>query len=145
STCHASKLLATTDFSWSSKRRIHVSMWLRLQLFFTRSMLPVSGRCRIRSRLHLKASRIVLTAFGLAVLAGCRQDMHDQPKYIPLRVSSFFGDNRSERNLPLGTVARGDLREDTYYYTGRVGNQDGTVFPFAITATDLRRGQDRYN
>jgi mono/diheme cytochrome c family protein len=71
--------------------------------------------------------------------------MHDQPKYIPLRESSFFGDNRSERPLPLGTVARGDLRADTYYYTGRVNNMDGTVFPFPITAADLRRGQDRYN
>ena len=25
--------------------------------------------------------------------------MHDQPKYIPLRPSSFFGDGRSERPL----------------------------------------------
>jgi hypothetical protein len=71
--------------------------------------------------------------------------MHNQPKYIPLRESSFFGDNRSERALPLGTVARGDLRADAYYYTGRVNNMDGTVFPFPITAADLKRGQDRYD
>jgi mono/diheme cytochrome c family protein len=86
---------------------------------------------------------LALLAAGL--LAGCRQDMHDQPKYIPLRESAFFGDLRSERPLPDGTVPRGYLRDDTYLYTGKINGQDGTVFPFAITAADLRRGQERYN
>ena len=71
--------------------------------------------------------------------------MHDQPKYIPLRESAFFGDGRSERALPEGTVARGQLREDTYLYTGKVNGQDADVFPFPITAADLKRGQERYN
>jgi len=81
----------------------------------------------------------------LLAMAGCRQDMHNQPKYIPLRQSDFFGDNRSSRPLVEGTVARGHLNEDTYLYTGKVNNLDGTVFPFAITAADLARGRERYN
>ena len=82
---------------------------------------------------------------ALATVAGCRQDMHDQPKYIPLRQSDFFGDNRSERALPVGVVARGHLEEDTYLYSGKVNGQDGAVFPFQMTEADLKRGQDRYN
>lgn len=77
--------------------------------------------------------------------AGCRQDMHDQPKYIPLRESDFFGDQRSERPLPVGAVAQGDVREDAYLYTGKINGVPGTVFPFPITMEDLKRGQNRFN
>jgi len=79
------------------------------------------------------------------LMAGCRQDMHDQPKYIPLRESEFFGDMRSARPLPVGVVARDHLNEDTYLYTGKVNGVLGDVFPFPITADDLKRGQQRYN
>jgi len=71
--------------------------------------------------------------------------MHDQPKYIPLRESEFFGDMRSARPLPMGVVARDHLNEDTYLYTGKVNGVLGNVFPFPITADDLKRGQQRYN
>jgi mono/diheme cytochrome c family protein len=70
--------------------------------------------------------------------------MHDQPKYVPLRESEFFGDMRSERPLPVGVVARDHLNEDTYLYTGKVNGVLGDVFPFPITAADLKRGQERY-
>jgi mono/diheme cytochrome c family protein len=77
---------------------------------------------------------------------GCRQDMHDQPKYIPLRPSSFFADGRSARPLPEGTVARGHLNEDTAYYTGK--GPDGklvTEFPVPVTRDMILRGQQRFN
>ena len=45
--------------------------------------------------------------------------MHDQPKYIPLRESTFFADARSARPLVAGTVARGQLRDDALLYTGK--------------------------
>jgi mono/diheme cytochrome c family protein len=86
---------------------------------------------------------------GLALLwvfsAACRQDMHDQPKYIPLRQSTFFADERSARPLVTGTVARGQLRDDTLLYTGKVDAADATVFPFPIDERVLRRGQERYD
>jgi mono/diheme cytochrome c family protein len=77
--------------------------------------------------------------------SACRQDMHDQPKYVPLRQSSFFGDERSARPLVAGTVARGHLREDTLLYAGKVNGVDATVFPFAIDARVMARGQERFN
>ncbi len=44
-----------------------------------------------------------------------------------------------------GTVARGELRADTYFYTGKLGNNPGDYMPFAVTREDLERGQVRYN
>ncbi len=71
--------------------------------------------------------------------------MHDQPKYIPLRQSAFFGDDRSARTMVAGTVARGQLRDDTLLYTGKVNNADATVFPFAIDAKVMARGRERFD
>jgi mono/diheme cytochrome c family protein len=80
---------------------------------------------------------------GLA-LAGCRQDMHDQPKYKPYRESDFFGDRRSARPQVEGTVARGMLHEDTHLYAGKVDGALAETFPFPVTAAVLQRGRERY-
>lgn len=80
-----------------------------------------------------------------AWLTGCRQDMQDQPKFIPLRPSSFFDDGRSERPLVEGTVARGHLDADTALYTGKVDGKPVEAFPFPVTRAVLERGQERYN
>jgi hypothetical protein len=83
----------------------------------------------------------------LAVMAtvGCRLDMHVQPRYNPLAKSDFFPDQRSARPLAEGTVARGDERADAYFYTGKIGNNDGDYMPFPVTREVLERGQERYN
>jgi mono/diheme cytochrome c family protein len=85
----------------------------------------------------------LLTAAASSSLA-CRQDMHDQPKYIPLRQSAFFGDERSARPLVPGTVARGQLREDALLYTGKTNGADATTFPFPIDAQVMARGRERF-
>jgi len=77
--------------------------------------------------------------------AGCRQDMHDQPKYIPFRQSTFFADQRSARPLVAGTVARGQLRDDPLLFTGKVNGADATIFPFPIDEKVMARGQQRFN
>ena len=71
--------------------------------------------------------------------------MHDQPKYIPLRESAFFGDDRSARPIVEGTVARGHLHEDTLFYTGKVAGKDAEAFPIPITAPVLARGRERFD
>jgi mono/diheme cytochrome c family protein len=86
-----------------------------------------------------------LAAFVMLSAAACRQDMHDQPKYIPLRESTFFGDARSARPLLKGTVARGQLDEDPLLYTGKVNGADATVLPFAVDEKMMARGQERFN
>lgn len=78
-------------------------------------------------------------------VAGCRQDMHDAPRYEAFEASTTFADGRASRNLPVGTVARGWLREDEAIYTGKVNGQFVDAFPFAISHDDLARGQQRFN
>src|SRR2546427_9227909 len=87
--------------------RVFVSSWLHFfgercvqtSRFFTSASSAASrlrsawspsfGEAR-RSASGAKAAALIV----LAVLSGaaCRQDMHDQPKYIPLRESTFFVD-----------------------------------------------------
>ena len=86
-----------------------------------------------------------LAAFAVIVGSGCRQDMHDQPKYVPLRGSTFFNDARSARPLVEGTVARGHLRDDELLYTGKTNGDDAAVFPFRVDARVMARGQERFD
>ena len=82
--------------------------------------------------------------------AGCRQDMHNQPKFIPQRGTEFFADHRSARPQVENTVARGQLHEDSYFYTGTVLGANGyreekDLLPFPATLTVLQKGQERFN
>jgi mono/diheme cytochrome c family protein len=79
------------------------------------------------------------------VLAGCRQDMHDAPRYEPLEATTFFADGSASRMLLANTVARGTLREDTHLNEGKVDGQLATTFPMAVTAQTMARGQERFN
>jgi len=93
---------------------------------------------------------VALFALAAVLLAlassACRQDMHDQPKYIPLRPSDFFADGRSERPLAEGTVARGHLNGDAEYYTGKgPDGQPVEAFPFPVTKDIIERGGQRFD
>lgn len=83
--------------------------------------------------------------FTTALFSGCRIDMHVQPRQNPLSRSDFFADQRSERPPVEGTIARGELREDSYLYTGKIGNNPGDYMPFPVTKEVLARGRERYN
>jgi mono/diheme cytochrome c family protein len=104
-------------------------------------------------------------ASTMLMLASCRQDMQDQPKYLAYRGSEIFPDSLSSRPLEEGTVARGYLRADEAYYTGKVAgvapasgapktaadtgakSQMANVneFPFPITREIVDLGQERFN
>ena len=83
--------------------------------------------------------------FLLAALVGCRQDMHDQPRFKPLAMNDFYPDLRSGRAPVEGTVARGELHEDTYFYSGKVGGNPGDYMPFPVTREVLARGRERFD
>lgn len=88
---------------------------------------------------------IALLCGSLLLSIGCRQDMHDQEKLEPFEAHTFFTDGKASRMLPANTVARGHLREDTEYYTGKVGTAYVAEFPMPVTQEVLRRGQNRFN
>ena len=91
---------------------------------------------------HRLACIGLLGAVGLAT--GCRQDMHNQPRYKPLAATEFFGDGRSARPTIPDTVARGQLRLDQARYTGKVNGKDVDYFPIQISHGDVLRGQERF-
>jgi mono/diheme cytochrome c family protein len=95
--------------------------------------------------LSRKTPTLLLALAAAALLAGCRQDMHDQPKFIPLRESGFYSDHRSARPLVEGTVARGHLDDDELLTTGKVDGKDATGFPWPVTAEMMARGRERFD
>jgi mono/diheme cytochrome c family protein len=108
----------------------------------------ISARSAISALIVVTSKRLFFAgfaAFALIVVSGCRQDMHDQPKYVPLRESTFFSDARSARPIVPGTVARGHLHDDDLLYTGRMNGTDATVFPFRVDARVMARGRERFN
>jgi mono/diheme cytochrome c family protein len=92
---------------------------------------------------HLAAAALALVV--LISLTSCRLDMQVQPRVDPLAQSDFYEDQRGARPLIEGTVARGDLRTDPYFYTGYIGKETGNYLPFPATQPVLERGRERYN
>ncbi len=93
----------------------------------------------------LKRLLVLLALLGVSFISGCRLDMHNQPKYIPLRESDFFADGRSERPLVPGTVPHSEAREDSSYYTGLIGDKLLDTMPVPVNRDLLKRGQERFN
>ncbi len=98
-----------------------------------------------RAGSRLRGLTIACLSAVVMLAAGCRLDMHVQPKYLPYEPTDFFGDGRSERQPVPGTVARGQLRLDELMFTGRENGVVVDKFPFPITKADLDRGRERYN
>jgi mono/diheme cytochrome c family protein len=88
--------------------------------------------------------RLALAAGALVLSAACRQDMHDQPKYRPLRASAFFADGRASRPLIDGTIARGELDLDVAHATGKAG-KEYAANPLPPVEATYRRGRGRYD
>jgi mono/diheme cytochrome c family protein len=106
---------------------------------------------------------LAAVVLGAPAAAGCRQDMHDQPKLKPLRASTFFADGRGSRYPVEGTVARGQLKADRVLEEGRAprepapageaadkGDKGGEeefvdYLPFPATAEVLARGRERFD
>ncbi|MGA7244205.1 MAG: cytochrome c [Terracidiphilus sp.] len=98
------------------------------------------------------ARRVAALAFAsmLFLIAGCRQDMQNQPKMIPQRGTDFYADHRGARDQVINTVARGQLQEDSYFNTGVIQGANGyreeqNMLPFPVTMEVLQRGQERFN
>jgi cbb3-type cytochrome c oxidase subunit III len=88
---------------------------------------------------------LAVATLAAAVCAGCRQDMHDQPKVKPQSASSFFPDGRGARPLVEGTVAGSAVLGDPPYLTGKQGGQPVPRAPVPVTAETLARGRERYD
>jgi len=89
--------------------------------------------------------KVLAAITAITLTSACRIDMHVQPRQNPLSRSDFFSDQRSARPPVEGTVARGQLHEDSYFYTGKIGVNPGDAMPFPVTKEVLLRGEERFN
>jgi hypothetical protein len=81
----------------------------------------------------------------MVCVAGCEQDMADQPRYEALEPSDFFVNKAASRRPPEGTVARGHANEDEHFYAGRTGGELATAFPRPVDKEMLLRGRERFS
>jgi mono/diheme cytochrome c family protein len=85
------------------------------------------------------------TLLVMIVLSGCRRGMVDQPHLKPLAEDKFFKDDAGSRTMPPHTVARGQLRADEQFFTGKGGDQLVATFPTPVTRAMLDRGHERFD
>lgn len=78
-------------------------------------------------------------------VAGCRQQMADQPYSKPLQGNSFFDDGMASRPVEPGTVARNAMEGNDFAGTGKIEGKAADALPFPVTLALLQRGQERYN
>ncbi len=105
------------------------------------AMPDASYRIGPRVRIAALAGSLPL----LLLVSGCRQDMQNQPKFFPQRGTTFYADGRSVRPQVEHTVARNQMEENTYFYTGIENGKEGDGLPIPLNAATLERGQERYN
>jgi len=97
------------------------------------------------SRAELRRAASLALALAALAAAGCRQDMHDQPRIEPLNESTFFADGSGARPLPAHTVARGQLRDDLALYSGvDAAGSLLTAPPMPVSRELLLRGHERF-
>ena len=110
----------------------------------------------ISRRRHLRT--LALTLASVIFLTGCARgctssrppihinpSMDNQPKVRPQTASNFFYDGASMRAPVPGTVAIGELREDTAFFTGQEADgQFVTEIPVTVDEALLERGAQRY-
>ena len=103
-------------------------------------------------------TRLLFLALAVLLLAGCwrgatssrppwhpNPNMDSQPKYRTQAASDFFYDGATMRPPIEGTVARGELFEDTAFYTG--ADDSGVLvatIPFAVDEALIERGRERF-
>ena len=107
--------------------------------------MQAASNTNSRSALRQRLGAAALAASAVLGLAGCRQDMHNQPKFYPQRGTTLYTDGRSVRPQVENTVARGQNEVTSYFETGFQGGKEGDGMPIPVTLDVMERGQERYN
>jgi mono/diheme cytochrome c family protein len=115
-----------------------------------RSQRSEVGSRKFKDRLPARRAGARVGVFLLAscfllLASGCRQDMQDQPRYEVYEASdkrSDFGDHgAASRPYVEGTIARGHLKDDKFFYQGKnVGAQQGAAGSQPLNAGGTQQG-----
>ena len=88
----------------------------------------------------------LITGLSLLALtvAGCRQDMYNQPRTKPYTGTDFFTDGTTARPVPAHTVQYHLARENEAFYTGVSNGFLLARLPMQLNPELLQRGRERY-
>ena len=94
---------------------------------------------------------------AVVFLAGCQgtisqkepihinPNMDEQERFEAQEANPFFADGRAMRAPVKGTVARGFLKDDDAYWTGKTTSGAWADMPVEVNMEFLERGRDRYD
>ena len=106
-----------------------------------------------RNTKHIGLSSLFLMVL---LLAGCQEsitenrpihinpNMDQQERFEAQEANAFFADGRAMRMPVKGTIARGFLKDDTEYWTGKTESGEWASIPVPVTMDLLSRGKERY-
>lgn len=112
----------------------------------------------IQNCIQLRMNKYLLLLGAVVILGGCRGALKEDPpihvnpnmdameRFEAQETNPFFEDGRAMRPPVPGTVARGMLREDVGFHTGR--DEEGgylEVLPVEYTVEFASRGRKRYD
>jgi len=107
--------------------------------------MTLIGRTQSAAKSGLCSWALAGLPWLVLLLAGCRQDMQDQPRLEPFEASELFANGMASRPIPAGTVARGHLRADSRLYLGKDdAGELLTELPLPLTRELLLRGRSRF-
>jgi cytochrome c len=91
-------------------------------------------------------NRCLLLLAPIIACIGCQPGLNRQPRIgKPDSASAFFADGQANRPVEPGTIARGQLVDETARNTGKTNDQYVHDIPLPLTETMLLRGQERFN
>lgn len=93
---------------------------------------------------HRKCSGLCVLLTAACAMAGCMQEMADQPRVDVYQADSFFTDGMSARPQVAGTVSRDQPVQLTPAITGRQDGKSLEQIPVELTQELLERGQQRF-
>lgn len=90
-------------------------------------------------------SKWTVLLLAIVCFTSCRRGMVDQQHLKPLAQENFFPDGAGSRVPPAHTIARGQLREDEQFFTGKIGDELAATMPMKVNYEMLERGRERFD
>jgi mono/diheme cytochrome c family protein len=114
------------------------------QLCYSKIARAIFDRENRAPRGGAPGGRALPLVIAALLFASCRPDMMNQPKAKALSESDFFSNGANARQPPAHTVARGDARGNTAFYTGQTNGIYVTQLPVKLTRDVMSRGRERF-
>ncbi len=91
---------------------------------------------------HFCGALVAVT--GMLALSACKENMYEQPKFLPDQRNYYFPQEQVDRKPVANTVPRGPIDDGFPFYTGETGGVLATTFPVPVTLDLVSRGREEF-